>query len=433
MGGVAAGAAVVVPRRVLGGPGEKAPSETLNIACIGVGGKGASDVRGVSSENIVALCDVDEARAAGTFKRFPKAKRYRDFRRMLDGMDKTIDAVTVSTADHMHYPASMMAMKKGKHVFCQKPLAREVWEARRMAKAAEDTGVATVMGIQAHAWEGPRLLCEWLAAGAIGPVREVRFWTNRPIWPQGIDRPTDTPPVPKTLDWDLWLGRAPVRPYHPAYVPFKWRGWWDFGCGALGDIGCHLFDASFWALKLGHPTSVEAEVSGVHEETAPKWSVVTYQFPARGTLPPVKVSWYDGGKRPPRPPELEKSRKVRGEYGVYILGDKGTIMDNSYGCKSPRIIPETKMKAFLENRPPRTIPRAEGGDHYREWIKACKGGPACGADFRFSGPLTEMVLMGNLAVRTGKRVEWDGEKMEVTNLPELNRHIRTEARKGWAF
>jgi len=434
LGGTAASAFAftVLPGCIVRKGRRLAPSDRLNIASIGVGGKGTSDVRGVASENIVALCDVDWSRGAGNFKKFPKARKFKDFRVMLDAMDKEIDAVTVSTPDHVHAPASMMAIKMGKHVFCQKPMTHSIYEARMVAKAARKHKVATMVGIQGHCNEGPRLVCEWLKAGWLGQVREVHYWTNRPIWPQGIGRPTDTPPVPKTLDWDLWLGPAPKRPYHPAYAPFKWRGWWDFGCGALGDIGCHAMDAAFWALKLGHPTSVEAVSPPVNDETAPKWSIVTYQFPARGNMAPVKVVWHDGDKKPPRPKDLEKDRNLPGGIGGQLLiGDKATILAGTY-CRSPRVVPETKMRDLLKTKPPKSIPRSPG--IYAEWLRACKGGPACGANFvDFAGPLTEMVLLGNLAVRTAKKLEWDGEHMRVTNVPEANQFVRREYRKGWTL
>ena len=262
IGGAAAVAAfTIVPRHVLGGPGHTPPSEKLNIAGIGVGGKGAGDIGAVESENIVALCDVDEKQAGKTFEKYPGAKTYRDFRKMLE-KEKNIDAVVVATPDHVHAPASMMAIKMGKHVYCEKPLTHSIYEARMLTEAARKHKVATQMGNQGHSGEGTRLICEWIWGGAIGEVREVHTWTNRPIWPQGIDRPEETPPVPPTLAWDLWLGPAPDRPYHPAYMPFKWRGWWDFGTGALGDMACHIIDPVFWALKLGYPKSVEAVSTG---------------------------------------------------------------------------------------------------------------------------------------------------------------------------
>ena len=416
----------VVGRHVLGGPGQQAPSDTLGVAGIGCGGKGGGDVRGMSSENIVALCDVDERRASGTFRRYPKAKKFKDFRVMLEKMDKHIDAVTVSTPDHVHAPASMMAIKMGKHCFTQKPLTHDIYESRMLAKAAREKKVMTIMGIQGLCSESHRLLCEWVWAGLLGPVREVHLWTNRPIWPQGIDRPKDTPPVPKGLDWDLWLGPAPYRPYHPAYVPFKWRGWWDFGTGALGDIACHAMDAIFWALKLDQVKTFEVESvnSPVNSETYPKWSIITYRFPARADMPPLKLVWYDGGKKPPRPKELEPGRKL-GSGGQIIIGDKATMFGD-------RIIPEAKMRELRSSLPPKTIPRSPG--IYREFIRACKGGPKPVGNFEdFSGPLTEIVLTGNLAIKTGKKIVWDVEKMRCTNVPEANNYVRREYRKGWTL
>ncbi len=416
----------VVGRHVLGGPGQQAPSDTLGVAGIGCGGKGGGDVRGMSSENIVALCDVDERRASGTFRRYPKAKKFKDFRVMLEKMDKQIDAVTVSTPDHVHAPASMMAIKMGKHCFTQKPLTHDIYESRMLAQAAREKKVMTIMGIQGLCSEDHRLLCEWIWAGLIGAVREVHIWTNRPIWPQGIDRPKDTPPVPKGLDWNLWLGPAPYRPYHPAYVPFKWRGWWDFGTGALGDIACHAMDVFFWALKLGEVKTFEVESvnSPVNAETYPKWSIITYHFPARGEMPPFKLFWYDGGKKPPRPKELEPNRKL-GSGGQIIIGEKATMFGS-------RIIPEAKMREMRSALPPKTIPRSPG--IYKEFIRACKGGPKPVGNFEdFSGPLTEIVLAGNLAIKTGKKIVWDVEGMRCTNVPEANNYVRRQYRKGWTL
>jgi predicted dehydrogenase len=413
--------AMVVPGRVLGLDGGTAPSNRLNIACIGVGGKGRGDVSAVSGEQIVGLCDVDLLKAGGTFLKFPQARKFRDYRHMLESMADQIDAVTVSTPDHTHFPAAMMAIEKGKHVFVQKPLTHTIEEARLLRLAAKRKGVATHMGIQGHAGEGIRLLQEWLEADAIGAVHEVHLWTNRPIWPQGITRPAAGMPVPDTLDWNRWLGVAAERPYHEAYAPFTWRGWWDFGCGALGDIGCHSMDAPFHVLQLGAPTRVEAETSPVNEETAPLWSKVTYHFPARGDKPPVTVYWYDGDKQPPRPPELEEGRNLPGGVGGQLfVGEKGTILGMDAYCGSVRIIPQEKMKAFT--RPEKTLPRSIG--HYEEWIRACKGGEPAGANFDYAGPLTEMVLLGNLAVRTGHRIEWDSETMTCTNLPAANQYVK---------
>ena len=440
LGGAAAAAAfTIVPRYVLGGPGYTPPSEKLNIAGIGAGGMGASNINAVSSENIVALCDVDEKQAAGTYKKFPNAKKYRDFRKMLEKENKNIDAVIVATPDHTHAVAAMMAMSMGKHVYVQKPLTYSVYEARKLTEAARKYKVATQMGNQGHSGEGVRLICEWLWDGAIGQVREVHAWTNRPVWPQGIDRPEDAPPVPSTLDWDLWLGPAPYRPYHPAYLPFNWRAWLDFGTGALGDMACHVLDPVFSVLKLGYPTSVEASHSyDVREmwkrvdnkETYPRASIVHYKFPAREGMPPVKLHWYDGGLMPERPEELEPGRKMT---SVIFIGDKGKLMCGGSG-DHPRLIPETKMKEY--KRPAKTLPRITNGigGHEQNWVEACKGGePAC-SNFDYSGPFTEMVVMGNLAIRfPGQRLDWDGQNMRCTNVPEANKYVRRQYRQGWTL
>jgi len=320
----------IVPRHVLGGPGHTAPSAKLNIAGIGVGGRGADDLRGVEKEAIVALCDVDWQRAAETFDRYPSARRYRDFRELLT-TEEDIDAVVIATPDHTHAVISMAALKLGKHVYCEKPLTRTVAEARALTRAAREAKVATQMGNQGVAFEGNRLIKEWLMDGAIGPVREVHAWSDRPThqgknplwWAQGIDRPMDTPPIPKDLDWDSWLGPAPYRPYHPAYVPFAWRGWWDFGSGGLGDMGIHNLAPAFSALKLGAPTSVHASSTPVFDETLPLASTVHYEFPARGALPPVTLHWYDGGMMPPRPKELEDQLSLSREDGLILVGDRG--------------------------------------------------------------------------------------------------------------
>lgn len=408
------------------------PDEKMNVACIGIGGKGRSDTLAMAGENVVALCDVEcsEKNTKKVFGKFPDAKFYRDYRKMLTEMDEQIDAVTVSTPDHTHFPAAMMAIQMGKHVFCQKPLTRTIWEARKLTEEARRHGVATQMGNQRHAGEGPRLLCEWIAAEAIGEVREVHLWTNRPSigWgePCGMGRPEDQPPVPESLDWDLWLGTAPARPYHPLYCPKKWRAWWDFGSGALGDMGCHIMDAAFWALDLGTPVTIRAESSPVNDETFPKWSVITYQFPQRGSLCPVKVVWYDGGKMPPRPPELEPDRKLpTGTGGQLFIGDSGTIMADAY-CRSPRIIPEALMRKFLPHAPPETIPRSPG--HVEEWIRACKGGEPAMSNFDYAGPLSEMVLLGNLALRYDTAIRFNSDDLTVAGLPEAQDYIRTEYR-----
>jgi predicted dehydrogenase len=429
--GVLAGAVfTILPRQVLGGPGQTPPSEKLNIAVIGAGGMGRSNTRNVSHENIVALCDVDEKRAAETFELYPGAKRYRDFRVMLE-KQKDIDAVIVATPDNTHAVAAIMAIKLGKHVYVQKPLTHDIYEARKLTEAAREAKVATQMGNQGHSGEGVRLICEWIWDGAIGPVREVVAWTDRPgrYWEQGhIGRPEETPAVPPTLDWDLWLGPAPYRPYHPIYVPHDWRGWWDFGCGAFGDMGCHVLDPVFTALKLGYPISVEASTTPVNDETYPAGSLVYFNFPAREDMPPVKLSWFDGGLMPERPEELESGRQMgNGASGVIFIGDKGKLMCGEYG-DSPRLIPETKMREYT--LPPKTLPRVNGS-HEQNWIDACKGGePAC-SNFEYSGPMTEVVLLGNLAIRKREKLYWDGPNMTATNMPELDRYVRREYREGW--
>lgn len=432
----AVAAFTVVPRHVLGGAGQTPPSEKLNIAGIGVGGRGGGVLQGVQSQNIVVLCDVDWRNAAGAFRRYPNARKYRDFRRMLDKEAKNIDAVTVATPDHIHAVASMAAIKRGKHVYCEKPLTHSVYEARMMAQAAREHKVATQMGNQGQASEETRLMCEYIWDGAIGPVREVHVWTDRPLrglhdvyWPQGVDRPQETPPVPETLDWDLWLGPAPERPYHPAYLPFKWRGWWDFGTGALGDIGCHSIDPAFRALKLGHPTSVEAACTLVNKETYPVASTVHYQFPGRDDMPPVKLTWYDGGLRPPRPDEMDDGERF-GTGGILFVGDKGKMLGH-------RLIPESRRREY--RKPSQMIPRSPG--HFVEWIEACKGGKPAGSDFaRHAGLLAQVVLLGNVALRpemkeklTRTKLLWDGEKMEFTNVHEANQFLRREYREGWTL
>lgn len=439
MGSFAATAATIsfLPRHVLGGPGRKAPSDKLNIACVGVGGKGATDVRACASENIIALCDVDLNRASelfepdnmNAFQLFPKAKVYVDSRRMLD-KEKNIDAITVSTPDHTHAVTALAAMKRGIHAFVQKPLTKTVHEARTLQKAAKKYKVITQMGNQGHAGEGNRLIKEWIEDGAIGMVHEVHCWTNRPVWPQAIDRPKEIPSVPPTLDWNLWLGPAPFRPYHPAYVPFSWRGWTDFGVGALGDMGAHIMDTPFWALNLTYPHTIQATSTKLYRETYPQASIIEYKFPARGNLPPVTLKWYDGGIEPSRPAELEPGRAMGNrDGGVLLVGDKGTIMCGCYGA-NPRLIPETKMRDYQQ--PEKTIPRSPG--IMEEWIDAIKNGKKSTTDFSYSAPMTETMLLGNIAILMKEHntvLEYNAEKMEFVNLSEANTLLQYEYRKGW--
>jgi len=424
LGSAAAAAAVftIVPRSVLGGPRHIPPSEKLNVACIGVGGQGGGDVRQVSRENIVAFCDVDWKHAAGTFKRFPYVKKYRDFRKMLDEEGKNIDAVTVSTPDNTHAVAAMMAIKMNKHVYCQKPLAHDIFEVRKLTEAARKHKVMTQMGIQIHAENTVKLVVEIIKSGMIGKVRKVDIFSGK-NWGGG-SRPKEGEPIPETLDWDLWLGPAPWRPYHRVYLPGNWRRWWDFGTGTLGDMGCHIIDPVFWALDLGYPVSAEAHPGEFSNETYPQKTVVRWEFPARGDLPPATVTWYDGVNRPFLPKELEPGRKLPGQGGLYY-GEKGTILAPHMG--GPRLIPESKMDDF--KRPEPFLPR--GVNHYQEWIRACKGGPRPLANFDYSGPLTETILLGNIAARAGRKLFWDGPNFKVTNAHEANEYLKREYREGW--
>jgi len=437
IGAAAAGAAfTIVPSSVMSAPRRIAPSDKLNIAGIGVGGMGRANLRNMESQNIVALCDVDHRHAGRTFRRYSKAKQYKDFRVMLE-KQRDIDAVMIATPDHTHAVASMAAIKAGRHVYCQKPLTHDVYEARMLAKATKAAGVITVMGIQGHSGEGARLICEWIWDGAIGPVRTVDAWCSLSYYPPGhagwssklLRRPKDKPPVPDKLDWDLWIGPAPMRPYHRTYHPATWRSWWDFGSGMMGDRGAHTLDPVFRAMKLGHPTSIEATSLDLNPDTHPLAGITTYQFPARGDLPPLKLTWYDG-LRPPRPAELEDGRIMGDrEGGVVFNGDKGKIMCGTYG-NGPRLIPESAMKAY--KRPPKTIPRVRIS-HEMDWVNCCKANKQPSANFSYSGPLTEMTTLGNVAKRMDRRIEWDGPNLKVTNIPEANKYVRKEYRKGWSL
>jgi len=454
-------------------------NDRFYLAGIGVGGKGAGEVRDLTKAGgtFVALCDVDEARAGKTFKSFSDAKRYKDFRVMLE-KEKGIDAVTVSTPDHTHAIASLMAMSLGKHVYCQKPLTHSIYEAHVMARAAEYYKVQTQMGNQAHAGEPIRRAVELVRAGIIGPVRQVHAWTNRPIWPQGqkaLDerRRLAGEPKPAGLDWDLWLGPAKMRDYNPCYVPFKWRGWWDFGTGALGDMACHIMDMPYWALDLGSPRSVEAESGGQTAETGPDFSTITYRFAARTSVgggrlgsavgpeagvegPAVKYVWYDGNKdgKQNAPYDLleqateearnsgadrqvsntragRKKKKLQAidapqRWDLILVGDNGMML---FKRSSTDWIVTPRRRAENFDDVPKTIRRVPNED--TEWIEACKGGPKALSSFDYAGPLTEMVLLGNLAVRLGKKIEWDSGALKVTNTPEADELIRREYRKGW--
>jgi predicted dehydrogenase len=420
-----------VVRSQTSGAAGTSPNNKLNIACVGVGGRGWDAVQGLKTENFVGFCDVDDERATKTYDEFPKVPRFRDYRQMLDKLGNEIDAVTVSTPDHMHFPIAMAAISLGKHVFVEKPLTHTVWEARQLAKAAREKKVATQMGNQGHAHEGLRLLKEWHQAGILGEVREIHSWTDRPIWPQGVNAPDHSkmmPVVPSTLDWDLWLGVAAQREYDPGYVPFNWRGFWDFGTGALGDMGAHIMDGAYWALELTQPTSVEAVSARQTKASPPTASVITYHFPARARLPGVKWTWYDGGLQPTLPPDLEQARKLQ-DNGTLIVGSKATVFADTY-YSSARIIPEAKMKELAPTFPAKSIPRVEG-NHFLEWVRACKGGTPAGSNFDYASQLTETILLSNVAVRARRRIEWDAAAMKVTNLPEANEFLTKTYRAGF--
>jgi len=435
MGGAAAAMAfTIIPSHVLAQP----PSGKINVASIGSGGMGGGNTRACAAAgaNIVALCDVDWSRASDTFKQFPEAKRYKDFRKMLDN-EKSIDAVIVATPDHFHTVAAMAAMRRGKHVYVQKPLTRLVSEARALTEAARKYKVVTQMGNQGHSGDGVRDICEWIWAGVIGEVKEVHAWTNRPVWPQGIGRPEGEDPIPDTLDWDLWIGPAPMRPYvDDVYNPFKWRGWWDFGGGALADMACHVLDPVFSALKLKYPTSVEASCTPVNNETFPLASIVHYEFPEREGMPAVKVHWYDGGLKPERPAELEIDRQLnQASSNVLFMGSKGVLRCGEYG-DHPQLLPYSRMREFSRNKPPQTLKRIRPTSHEGNWLEACKTGGQAVSNFDYAGPFTEMVTMGNLAIRpenVGKKLLWDGENMRVTNDEKANEYVHMHYREGWSL
>ena len=426
---------------VRGGFGaERSPNEKLNIACIGAGGKGEGEVNDSAGENLVAMCDVDDNRAGKIYKKYPDVKKYKDFRKMLDEMGKQIDAVTVSTPDHIHAPAAILAMSMGKHAFVQKPMTRTIWETRQLAEAARKYKVATQMGNQGTSNAGLRRAVEVIQGGVIGKVARLHVWTNRPIWPQGFDRPAGEDPVPEGLDWNLWLGPAPKRPYlneHKSdpnkgtkvYLPFTWRGWYDFGTGAFGDMACHTLNMPYWGLKLCHPTAIQGKVSKLMPETYPSGSIVEYYIPEREGLPPVQFTWYDGNMKPNAAQlKLPEGEKVSGS-GALVVGDKGMLYsDGDYGEKwhlLPKELDEAAKKVD------QTIPRSPG--HFREWVLACKGGKPAMSNFPdYSGLLNEIVVLGTIAQRVpDKRLEWNGKDLKFTNSPEATQLVKPEIPKGW--
>ena len=419
--------------------GKNAPSNKLNIAGIGVGGMGAANLKQCEKENIVALCDVDHDFSAPVFKKYSRANVYTDYRKMLENQ-KDIDAVIIATPDHTHAVITMIAMEMGKHVYVQKPLTHTVYEARRLTEAAHQFGVQTQMGNQGHSSEEIRLLKEWIEDGIIGPVREVYGWTDRPVggrpWSNFLvqAKPEDKPPRPNTLNWDLWLGPASYRAYHPDYHPGKWRAWMDFGTGAMGDMGCHILDPAFWALDLGAPSVVQATSThwepDVESQTYPRASIVRMDFPARGNKPPVKLTWSDGRILPPVPSEFKSGQEFP-PSGALLIGDDGVILHGSHGARNLKVFPEELMTEY--NKPDKTIRRVEGS-HEEDWIRACKDGNTASSDFNYGGPLTEMALLGMIAIRVkNQRLLWDSQALHFTNNEEANRYVHKEYRKGWTL
>jgi len=407
----------------------KGANETINFACIGVGGKGASDSADAGSHgNVVAICDVDSNTRAGGAKRFKGAREYTDFRKMLDE-GKDIDAVTVSTPDHTHAPAATRAMKLGKHCFCQKPLTHTIFEAHRMGELAKEMKLATQMGNQGTSEPALREAAAQIKAGAIGDIKEVHVWTNRPIWAQGGPRPNPSP-APANLDWNQWLGAAPERPYAKGYHPFAWRGWWDFGTGALGDMACHTFNMPYMACDLYDPTSIQADSSGHNGDSYPKWSVITFEFPANKDRGAIPVTWYDGGKRPD--PSVLDGAKVPGS-GSVIIGSKGKLYGQGDYCGSYKLLGAEKKKVEFERSP----------GHFTEWARAIKGGPKARSNFDGDAAgLTATILLGNLAVwvaqeasaggvAKGKKIQWDAKNLKATNAPEVAKIINKNYRKGF--
>lgn len=447
------GGLTLIPRHVLGGPRHVPPSETVNVALVGAGGQGRTNARALMQERdarIVAVADpaerwnLDPFYYRGEGGRKPvkaeiekhySAKRpeftcaeYEDFRVMLE-KEPGVDAVLCATPDHLHAYVSVLAMRAGKHVFCEKPLTHNIWEARKVAEVARETGVATQMGNIGHSEVGMRETCEWIWDGAIGTVREVHAWVGANRWNKTLTgRPTDTVELPAGLNWDLWIGPREPRPYHPAYTPVTWRDFWDFGGGGLGDFGCHDLDAATWALDLGAPRTVEAHPAGqMNAEIAPHGEICYYHFPARGNRPPVKATWYDGGLMPPRPDELSADEKLPGR-GVLFVGEKGLLLCGGAGGK-PRLLPESKMDAY--QRPAASIPRSKG--HHRDWLIAIKGGAPASSHFEYGAKLTETTLLGILSLRTGRKIEWDAATMKAIGLPEADAIINEPRRSGWAI
>ena len=402
---------------------QESKNEKIQFACVGVDGKGSSDSADAGRNGeVVAICDVDERKLNKAGARFKNAKKFFDYRTMLDEMGDKIDAVTVSTPDHNHAPIGAMAMKMGKHCFIQKPMTHSIHEARVLTEIAKEKGVATMMGNQGTATDGLRRGAAIMKGGSLGTVKEVHIWTNRPVWPQGIDKPSEKPSVPSYLHWEQWIGPAPYRPYHEAYHPFKWRGWWDFGTGALGDMACHTVNMPFMGLNLRDPTSVEAETAGHNKQTYPAWSVIEFKFPKIGDREALTMKWYDGGKRPDAAVFEGKEPK---NSGSLVIGDKGKLLSGGdYG-------EHWEVMGIDE---PKDIEFPKSPGHFDEWVRAIKGGgPAMSNFVDYAGPLTETILLGNLAVWSGKKVEWDAKNLKATNAPELDSFVKREYRDGYSL
>jgi len=447
---IAAGISVL-PRYVLGGPKFVAPSDKINIAIIGAGGQGRTNMRELIKHDdaqIIAVCDpCDEADYSrfyyqGVAGRRPvkaeiekhytknnsnfKCLEFEDFRVMFD-KQKDIDAVLIATPDHVHAVATITAMRLGKHVYCEKPLTHNIWEARQVLKVAKETGVATQMGNQGHSGEGIRQTVELIKAGAIGQIKEVHAWSDAGRWAKHPGRPTGDFKIPAGFNWDLWLGPREYRAYHPDYAPYNWRGFWAFGTGALGDMGCHNLDPAFWALELDAPLMVEATAPGVDSETTTYCTIYRYTYGPRGDLPPVKVTWYDGGLRPPRPDGLDPEIPLgEGGNGIVFIGEKGIISCGGWGG-APRLLPQDKFKDY--KKPDPVLPRSKG--HHRDWLDAIKGGNKASSSFEYGARLTEMVLLGNVALRVGMPIYWDHENMKAKNAPEADQYIKETYRNGW--
>jgi predicted dehydrogenase len=444
-----AAAFIIVPRHVLGGPGYTAPSEKLNVAVIGCGGQGMTNIKQLMQFEDVQIVAVADPTASADYAdfyyggfcgRLPtrklveeyyqaanphyKCNDYNDFRVLFE-KEKNIDAVLCATPDHWHAYIAIMAMKRGKHVYCEKPLAHSIWEARQLAKVAAETNVATQMGNHGRSDAGHPAMCEWLHDGAVGPVREVQAWASARAHIHHTGRPADTPPIPEGLDWNMWLGPRGPRPYSQEYTPYSWRSWWAFGSGIVADMSIHHFDSAWTALDLGHPTWIQGQSEYLDDETTSDNNRVIWMFEKTDQRPAVKFSWYDGKIKPDRPMELEEKRGM-GHNGVLVIGDHGKILGDGWS-RSPRIIPESKMKEY--QRPPKTLLRSAG--HHRNWIDACKNGGPTVSNFEYGARLTEFILLGTLAIRAGKRIDWDAEQMKVKGMPNLDSIIHEEYVPQW--